>query len=183
MFTFKCYFKLYPGTVYVLLFVLSTIICAFLAQIIELPYNNIPLVTQGLSYDISYMGNAIYFIIMTITTVGYGDLSPNTPAGKILAIGCALWGSTLVSLLVVTQMGMFELSHNQTKALSHIKMSEHAADTINQSARLFLIRKKKLLYDLQTNPEEAKKSKFLQQVIEFNKNRPPALRHESLLVT
>ena len=148
MFTFKCYFQLYPGRLFLFIFVLSTLVCAFLAQIVELPNDNIPLVAQDLSYNIGSFGNAIYFIIMTITTVGYGDLSPNTFAGKILAIGCALWGSTLVSLLVVTQMGIFELSDSQKKALAHIDMSQHAANTINQSARLFLIKKKKLLADL-----------------------------------
>ncbi len=31
-------------------------------------------------------GDAIYFTIATVATVGYGDIHPATPAGKILAI-------------------------------------------------------------------------------------------------
>jgi voltage-gated potassium channel len=36
--------------------------------------------------------DAFYFIIVTIATVGYGDLHPFTPAGKILVIGIILAG-------------------------------------------------------------------------------------------
>jgi hypothetical protein len=40
--------------------------------------------------------DAIYFTIVTIATVGYGDISPATPAGKILAV-----------ILIVTGVGTF----------------------------------------------------------------------------
>jgi len=40
--------------------------------------------------------NAFYFIIVTIATVGYGDLYPITPAGKILVI-----------LIILTGVGCF----------------------------------------------------------------------------
>lgn len=40
--------------------------------------------------------DAIYFIIVTIATVGYGDISPVTPLGKTLAV-----------LLIITGVGTF----------------------------------------------------------------------------
>jgi voltage-gated potassium channel len=36
--------------------------------------------------------DAFYFIIVTIATVGYGDLHPLTPAGKVLVIGIIITG-------------------------------------------------------------------------------------------
>jgi len=75
---------------------------SFVARIAELPLMDIPAYKSKQSYDISHFGTAAYFILMTITTVGYGDLSPHTTEGRIVAIAAALWGSTLVSLLVVT---------------------------------------------------------------------------------
>ena len=36
--------------------------------------------------------DAFYFIIVTIATVGYGDLHPITPSGKILVMGIILAG-------------------------------------------------------------------------------------------
>ena len=45
------------------------------------------MLTEGIS-----LGNAIYFSIVTITTVGYGDIHPATTAGKILAIALIITG-------------------------------------------------------------------------------------------
>ncbi|BEQ16847.1 potassium channel family protein [Desulfoferula mesophila] len=36
--------------------------------------------------------DAVYFSIVTVTTVGYGDISPHTPLGKVLAIFLILGG-------------------------------------------------------------------------------------------
>ncbi|CAF3669036.1 unnamed protein product, partial [Adineta steineri] len=43
---------------------------------------------------------ATYYGIMTITAVGYGDLSPVTPLGRVLASLCAIFGISVVSMLV-----------------------------------------------------------------------------------
>ena len=43
-------------------------------------------------------GSAIYFCILTLTTVGYGDVSPITPLGKFLAALVALGGIGLVAM-------------------------------------------------------------------------------------
>lgn len=42
------------------------------------------------------LGDALYFSIVTITTVGYGDIHPTTQAGKILAV-----------VLIITGVGTF----------------------------------------------------------------------------
>jgi hypothetical protein len=49
------------------------------------------MIAEGIS-----LGDAIYFSIVTITTVGYGDIHPATAAGKILAI-----------VLIITGVGTF----------------------------------------------------------------------------
>lgn len=38
------------------------------------------------------VGDAFYFTIVTVTTVGYGDLTPKTPSGKVLAIFLIVMG-------------------------------------------------------------------------------------------
>ena len=49
---------------------------------------------------------SIYFTIITLSTVGYGDVTPATPTGKIAAILLIVTGVVLVGLLVgsVTEM-------------------------------------------------------------------------------
>lgn len=44
---------------------------------------------------------SVYTTIITMSTVGYGDLSPRTMIGKIIMLIAALWGAFLISLMVL----------------------------------------------------------------------------------
>jgi voltage-gated potassium channel len=37
--------------------------------------------------------DGLYWAVTTVTTIGYGDLSPDTPAGKVIAVVVMLTGS------------------------------------------------------------------------------------------
>ena len=98
------------------------------------------------------MFNAVWLTIVTITSVGYGDVFPHTNAGKVLAMIAALWGAFLMALLVVAATSSFKLDINQTKALKHINLSKSAAKTINLAAKYFLAKKKFYIEVLKYNP-------------------------------
>ena len=46
------------------------------------------------------MGNGIYWAITTVTTVGYGDVSPKTAEGKAIAIMVMLVGIGFAALVI-----------------------------------------------------------------------------------
>jgi hypothetical protein len=48
----------------------------------------------------NYM-NALWLVLMTITTVGYGDYFPHTAIGRIIILIVAIWGTFIVSMMVV----------------------------------------------------------------------------------
>ena len=69
----------------------------------------------------SYQGifyNILYLVIMTITTVGFGDYTARTYPGKALIIFTALWGAVMISLFVLTVSNIFCLEENEEKALT-----------------------------------------------------------------
>lgn len=45
--------------------------------------------------------NSLYFSVITLTTVGYGDFSPQTPAGKIFTMIYIMVGLGLISGFVI----------------------------------------------------------------------------------
>ncbi|XP_023535214.1 two-pore potassium channel 1 [Cucurbita pepo subsp. pepo] len=45
--------------------------------------------------------DAVYFTIVTMTTVGYGDLVPNTPSTKLLACAFVFTGMAVVGLILI----------------------------------------------------------------------------------
>src|SRR5260370_22710064 len=44
-------------------------------------------------------GDALYWALTTMTTVGYGDLSPRTPEGKVVAVIVMLVGIGFIAIL------------------------------------------------------------------------------------
>lgn len=159
MFTMKCYFETNPAKMFFTIFVTTVLVMSYLMRIFELPYSILS--KLDINEDIAYFPNSVWLVIMTVTTVGYGDVIPHTGAGKTIAVVAALWGSLLVSLLVVTQMSFFELELGQKKALRHINLSKSAANTINISAKYFLAKKKLYILKLKYNSKTIEKSNFL----------------------
>lgn len=51
--------------------------------------------------DFSKYSNCFWCIVITMTTVGYGDFFPRTIPGRIVIFFTSITGVTLVSLLVV----------------------------------------------------------------------------------
>jgi voltage-gated potassium channel len=47
------------------------------------------------------IADALYLSVITISTVGYGDITPKTIGGKVVTVVLALVGSTLLALIVV----------------------------------------------------------------------------------
>lgn len=55
-----------------------------------------------------------------MTTVGYGDVVPATIFGRLVAMFTAVWGTFLISLLILSVGNIFELNYQETKALNHL---------------------------------------------------------------
>ena len=51
--------------------------------------------------DFNYFENSIWTVIITMTTVGYGDFFPRTIFGRSLDILIAIWGIFIISMMVV----------------------------------------------------------------------------------
>lgn len=51
---------------------------------------------------INNFGDAAWWAITTVTTVGYGDLSPTIPKGKVIAVFLMLGGISLVGMITAT---------------------------------------------------------------------------------
>lgn len=67
------------------------------------------------STDFTSIPATFWFIIVTMTTVGYGDLTPATVAGKFFSALCAVFGVccalAIPSTIIVTNFNFFYLKH------------------------------------------------------------------------
>ncbi|KZL92516.1 ion transporter [Clostridium magnum] len=85
---------------------------------------------EGITY-----GNDLWWSFVTLTTVGYGDISPSTPAGKILASFLMLVGIGFISMLTGT-ISTFFLTKNtnptyRNETINNIKNKLDNSDKLN----------------------------------------------------
>ncbi|MBT7073165.1 MAG: two pore domain potassium channel family protein [Anaerolineae bacterium] len=60
--------------------------------------------------------DSLYFSVITLTTVGYGDFAPQTPAGKLFTILYILIGLGLISGFVILLGERMGIIHGRKKS-------------------------------------------------------------------
>jgi len=77
-FALKCHLTRHPTTTVFVLFTFMVLILSYIMRIFELPYFYGAIVNTT---SLENYFNAIWFTVVTITTVGYGDIVPRTQFG------------------------------------------------------------------------------------------------------
>uniref|UniRef100_A0A915KIW9 BTB domain-containing protein n=1 Tax=Romanomermis culicivorax TaxID=13658 RepID=A0A915KIW9_ROMCU len=79
-----------------------------------------------------------WFTIATMTTVGYGDLTPKGASGKVVGGMCALVGVLVLALPVPVIVANFKHFYHQEKRLAHmhrVEQSEKEEESIDEESR------------------------------------------------
>jgi voltage-gated potassium channel len=71
---------------------------------------------HGHNDHILSLGDAFWWSIVTATTVGYGDISPTTTEGRLIAIALMLVGIGFISILTATVASFFFDGEKQARA-------------------------------------------------------------------
>jgi len=147
-FTIKCQIMINPESTVMCIFFATVFIFAYLIRIFEMPYFRAS--KPGDPVFDSFF-NAIWFTVITLTTIGYGDISPGTQPGMLLTILLAFWGALLLSLLVVTVSSIFNLDEDQQMALRHLRITRQAAKTILTGLKYYVAKKRMHLMQCKEN--------------------------------
>ena len=73
--------------------------------------------------------NAAYFLVITLTTIGYGDQIPATPPGKVVAVLIAFLGSFYMAMPLAIIGSKFEEAYKQ-RELEAVQKSQHRQDDL-----------------------------------------------------
>jgi hypothetical protein len=85
--------------------------------------------SNGESFDPILKGT--YWSIQTITSVGYGDLYPITPIGRILSCICALFGAATMGMLISVLVDHYQRVYNRKKIFpQHEAFQENSTQNI-----------------------------------------------------
>ena len=146
MFAIKCELKFNQYKVITFLFVFSVSVLAYILRLWELPYdqNLLNNATSGSRNNLQDYGSAIWLTVITMTTVGYGDIYPHTVGGQLTAIFIAIWGTFVISLLIMITSQVFDFTDAEQGAVLTIIKQRAAGKSILNALKFY--QKKKAFY-------------------------------------
>jgi len=145
------------------LFVFSVGLLSFILRVFELPLEQNTNSNIG-SSNLKDYPSAIWLTVITMTTVGYGDICPQTAGGQVTGIIIALWGAFVISLLIMVTADVFEFSPKEQQAVFYIKQSRSAALSIQHALKFFVAKRHFYVRKLREDPDFDEKSTFLKMV-------------------
>lgn len=90
----------------------------------------IPVPMVFIEQDIHSYSDALWWAIVTATTVGYGDIIPVTPIGRILAAIMMLFGIAFIGMITSTITNFFRAKKNPTTSTQRTsKITQLIAET------------------------------------------------------
>jgi len=99
-----------------LLVIIGTIISAWLIFAFE----------HGSNHAFKSFWDGVWWVLVTISTVGYGDIVPITSGGRIIAVLMMLFGIALLSVITATVASAFVTQKlKEGKGLQEIKWKDH----------------------------------------------------------
>lgn len=92
---------------------------------------------EGPKYGFTTLNASVYWAIVTVTTVGYGDITPHTPLGRMVASVLILIGYSVIAIptgLITTHMSSaFQQRGHQRKCPQcQQTQHEHSAQFCNR---------------------------------------------------
>ena len=121
-FAIKSEIKERPYTIVISFLTLSILVFGVALRTAERPFMHV----SGKDWD--YTWNGMWCIIITMSTVGYGDFYPVTHLGRLIDVIACFWGTFLVSMMVLSMSISSELTPQERKAYDFIKKKEAKAN-------------------------------------------------------
>lgn len=99
--------------------------------IVMVIFGSLMYLVEGPRYGFTTLNASVYWAIVTITTVGYGDITPHTPLGRILASILILIGYSIIAIptgLITTHMTTTFQNRRTQRICSNCQHANHEKD-------------------------------------------------------
>ena len=87
-----------------------------------------------------------WYTIITMTTVGYGDMCASTPVGRFVAIFTIMVGSWIMAIVIAVQASLFELGKEEQLSIRDVSRQRGAVKVIIAALRLQVARSRRYRY-------------------------------------
>jgi len=135
------------------------------------------LLEHRVNRTVNSLGDALYWAIISMTTTGYGDITPSTPGGRVIAAVVVVSGLLLLSLVTATVASVFvEKKIREGKGLETVKFEDHvvlcgwnnhAEEVIEGLLRSMPVKKLSLVLVNELSEEEVETLRYKYQPHDF----------------
>jgi hypothetical protein len=168
-FTFKSLMKRYPMKTLSCIIVVSFLWISLCLRVIERPYVRVSY------YDFEALTTSMWCVIVSLSTIGYGDVVPATSLGQMLISFTIVYGALLFSLCVVVLSKEIQMDNRQNQAYLLIWNSKKAVSAISAGYLYYVSKKLHGAHDNKTLSRYAKlrweEDKFKRYKDKFNLGR------------
>lgn len=175
VFAVKASLKESPYLSLLIAFIMSAVILGIAVKNFEAPLNEM-LLSGGFDFT---LWNGVWLIVITMTTVGFGDYYARSHIGRLCSVLSIFWGIFLTSMMVVTLTNSMSLDPKETRAFN-ILYRLKARKNLKDKATFIVthvIRAKALARDFERRKEgldtdneaDAKKIQELERVYELER--------------
>lgn len=132
LFAIRCLMKTQSFALVFTLLGLCLFFFGFALRICEAPLNRL----GGENFDLYSLTNSIWCMVLTMTTVGYGDFYPRTVMGRIVVFISSVSGMSIVSMMVVTITNSLQLSTLEERALTVLSKLQLKEEIRSSAAKM-----------------------------------------------
>lgn len=119
VFAMKASLKESPYLSLLFAFLLSSLLLGIPVMNFENPLNEyLFLLSDGSSYQEFSLWNSVWYVVITMTTVGFGDFFARSHVGRFAAVLSIFWGIFLTSMMVVTLTNSMTLDAKESRAFN-----------------------------------------------------------------
>ena len=151
MYVMKCLMKKKPMQILFCSMIIYIITFGYAIKVCERPLifailqknKNNPDFQLPISNDVSNYYNAMWLMIVTMATIGYGDFYPRTLPGRAITFFSCICGVVTVSLMTITLQNLMEMSNSESRSFSIIEklmqrkhQQKHAAYILTNLTKL-----------------------------------------------
>jgi voltage-gated potassium channel len=89
---------------------------------------------EGPEHGFTSIPRGIYWAVVTLTTVGYGDISPSTPIGQMFSVMIMIFGYGVIAVptgIVTVELGKASAKGNSTQVCPFCSREGHDPDAVH----------------------------------------------------
>jgi hypothetical protein len=140
-FQLRAAFKKYPYSTFNSLAILCVLVDAYVIRVWERPYYE--LLFDPPYYTFSSLSNSIWYTIISMTSVGYGEMVASTHMGRVWAVFTIVNGAFLLALLVGLVLGWIELEDYKKDTINKIQESRLAVKAVRRALEYNIARQQR----------------------------------------